>query len=231
MEQDIFLFDSVKKQKLLFKPQIDGQVTIYVCGPTVYDNAHLGHARSAIVFDLLHRILKANGYDVTIAKNFTDVDDKIIKKIKISGKSLQEITSYYIDSYKKDMEALNILPNTLEPHATDNIDAMVAMINKLLLKKIAYILEDGIYLDTSKDSSYGDISHRVSDENTQARVTLNLEKKDPKDFALWKFCAKDEVGFEAKFGYGRPGWHLECSAMIDKYLTNQKLPLIFTNPL
>jgi cysteinyl-tRNA synthetase len=223
-KQDIFLSDSVKKQKVLFESQEERKVTIYVCGPTVYDDAHLGHARSAIVFDLLHRVFKANGYDVTLAKNFTDVDDKILKKMEESGKSLEEITSFYIDSYKKDMNALNILPNTLEPYATHNIAAMCEMVEKLLSKDSAYILDDGVYLDTSKDSHYGEISHRASDENSQARVDSNVQKRDQKDFALWKFCSREEVGFEVSFGYGRPGWHLECSAMIDKHLTNPLLP-------
>ena len=224
MKRDIFLLDSVKKEKTLFEPQENGKVTIYVCGPTVYDDAHLGHARSAIVFDLLHRIFKANDYEVTLAKNFTDVDDKILKKMEETGKSLEEITRYYIDSYKKDMDALNILPNTLEPYATHNIEAMSEMVQKLLEKDSAYILDDGVYLDTSKDPNYGGISHRASDENSQARVESNIGKRDQKDFALWKFCGKNEVGFDTSFGYGRPGWHLECSAMIDKHLTNPELP-------
>jgi len=218
------LYDSVQKEKLPFVPQIENKATVYVCGPTVYDDAHLGHARSSIVFDLLHRVLKANGYDVTMAKNFTDVDDKIIKKIKESGKTLEEITTFYINSYKQDMDKLNILPNDLEPYATQNIDVMIQMINKLLEKEKAYILKDGIYLDTSKDSSYGTISHRASDENSQSRVEVNNDKKDQKDFAMWKFFDTTEVGFASNFGYGRPGWHIECSAMIDTHLANHDLP-------
>ncbi|MEA2050048.1 MAG: cysteine--tRNA ligase [Campylobacterota bacterium] len=222
--KNIYLYDSSKKNKLLFESQEINKVTIYVCGPTVYDDAHLGHARSAIIFDLLHRILKSNGYQVTMAKNFTDVDDKIIKKVKTTGKSLEEITSFYIDSYKKDMDSLNILENTIEPYATQNIEAMIDMINKLLSKDAAYILEDGIYLDTSKDKNYGNLSHRASDENSIARVETNNLKKDQKDFALWKFFNSSELGFDASFGYGRPGWHIECSAMIDKHLANHNLP-------
>ncbi len=222
--KSIYLYDSTKKEKLEFLSQEPNKVSIYVCGPTVYDNSHLGHARSAIVFDLLHRVLKANGYQVTMAKNFTDVDDKIIKKIKESGKSLEEITTYYINSYKNDMNSLNILPNTIEPYATQNIDAMVEMIEKLLKDDKAYRLDDGIYLNTSKDEKYGDISHRISDENSIARVESNNNKKDQKDFALWKFFDKSEVGFDTAFGYGRPGWHIECSAMIDKHLANHSLP-------
>jgi len=224
MARDILLFDSVKKEKTLFKSQEKNKATIYVCGPTVYDDAHLGHARSAIVFDLLHRVLKANGYDVTMAKNFTDIDDKIIKKIANTGKSLEEITTFYINSYKKDMDSLNILPNTIEPYATQNIPSMTYMIEKLLEDEKAYILNDGVYLDTSKDEKYGSISHRASDENSQARVESNNNKRDQKDFALWKFFSSDDIGYETSFGYGRPGWHIECSAMIDKHLANHDLP-------
>ncbi len=221
---DIFLFDSVQKKKVLFEPQEEGKVVIYVCGPTVYDDAHLGHARSAIVFDILHRVFKVNNYDVTMAKNFTDIDDKIIKKMQESGKSLEEITTYYINRYKNDMNKLHILDNTLEPYATKNIDAMQEMCQKLLDNDKAYILEDGVYLDTSKDPHYGELSHRASDENSQARVESNNNKKDQKDFALWKFFSSEQIGYKTNFGYGRPGWHLECSAMIEKHLANHNLP-------
>jgi len=218
----IYLYDSSKKEKVEFISQEKNKAKIYVCGPTVYDDAHLGHARSAIVFDLLHRVLLANKYDVTMVKNFTDVDDKIINKMKDSGKSLDEITKYYIDSYKSDMDSLNILPNTIEPKATQNIEAMKDLISRLLQEDKAYILEDGVYLDTSKDEKYGNISHRISDENSQARIETNVVKRDSKDFALWKF-KDDEVEFEASFGKGRPGWHCECSAMIDKHLSDKNL--------
>jgi cysteinyl-tRNA synthetase len=220
----LYLYDSVKKEKVLFQAQELGKAKVYVCGPTVYDDAHLGHARSAIVFDLLHRLLIANGYDVTLAKNFTDVDDKIIKKMEETGKSLEEITSFYIDSYSKDMKILNILPNTIEPKATENLEVMKKFIQKLLDNDNAYILEDGIYFDTSKDEKYGSISNRASDENSQARVQSNNNKKDPKDFALWKFINNDTLTFDTKYGKGRPGWHCECSAMIDKHLSNPNLP-------
>ena len=218
----IYLYDSKAKTKVEFISQEINKAKIYVCGPTVYDDAHLGHARSAIVFDLLHRVLLSNNYDVTMVKNFTDVDDKIINKMKESGKTLEEITSFYINSYKNDMNSLNILPNTIEPKATSNIESMKTLINNLLLQDKAYILEDGVYLDTSKDSKYGDISHRISDENSQARITTTVNKRDSKDFALWKF-KDDEVNFEASFGKGRPGWHCECSAMINEHLSDKSL--------
>ncbi|MCK5110072.1 MAG: cysteine--tRNA ligase [Arcobacteraceae bacterium] len=217
------LYDSVKKQKVPFEPQVPNEVKIYVCGPTVYDNAHLGHARSAIVFDLLHRVLKADGYNVTMVKNYTDVDDKIIKKMGENGKSLEEITAFYIQSYSNDMKALNILPNTIEPKATENLDVMKELVQKLLDSRKAYKLDDGIYFDTSKDKNYGTISHRASDENSIARVEGNNDKKDQKDFALWKFFGDDSLTFQADFGQGRPGWHCECSAMIDKHLANHEL--------
>jgi len=218
----IYLYNSSTKQKVEFISQEKNKAKIYVCGPTVYDDAHLGHARSAIVFDLLHRVLKTNNYDVTMVKNFTDVDDKIINKMKDSGKTLKDITEFYITSYKNDMDSLNILPNTIEPKATSNIEAMKNLINKLLEQDKAYILEDGVYLDTRKDNQYGNISHRISDENSQARITTTINKKDTKDFALWKF-KDDEVSFKASFGTGRPGWHCECSAMIDKHLSDKNL--------
>jgi cysteinyl-tRNA synthetase len=219
----IFLFDSSKKHKLEFISQKEKQAKIYICGPTVYDDSHLGHARSAIVFDLLHRVLKANDYNVIIVKNFTDVDDKIINKMQQTNQTLKEITELYINSYKDDMNNLNILPNTIEPKATDNIDSMKKLINNLLQKDYAYILEDGVYFDTSKDEKYGDISHKISDESSQARAQINQAKRDFKDFALWKF-KNDEVSFEASFGIGRPGWHCECSAMIDEHLSDKSLP-------
>lgn len=219
----LHIFDSVKKEKLLFEPQEENKVKMYVCGPTVYDNAHLGHARSAIVFDLLHRVLRANGYEITFVKNFTDIDDKIIKKMSESGKSLEEITTYYINSYKTDMEALNILPSTIEPKATESLESMVGLIDTLLENKNAYKLDDGIYLETANDIHYGDISNRVSDDASISRIETNNHKKDQKDFALWKFNT-DGVSYHTHFGKGRPGWHCECSAMIDKYLANRELP-------
>jgi len=219
----MFIYDSVKKEKLLFVPQETNKVKMYVCGPTVYDDAHLGHARSAIVFDLLHRVLKANGYQVTFVKNFTDIDDKIIHKMSNTGLSLEDITAFYIKSYKGEMEKLNILPSTIEPKATESLQAMTSLIDSLLNKHKAYVLSDGIYLKTSSDSQYGEISHRISDDSSVSRIETNNEKEDQKDFALWKFNT-NVVSYHAHFGDGRPGWHCECSAMIDKHLSDKNLP-------
>lgn len=219
----MFIYDSVKKEKLLFVPQETNKVKMYVCGPTVYDDAHLGHARSAIVFDLLHRVLKVNGYQVTFVKNFTDIDDKIIHKMSNTGLSLEDITEFYIKSYKGEMEKLNILPSTIEPKATESLQAMTSLIDSLLNKHKAYVLSDGIYLKTSSDSQYGEISHRISDDSSVSRIETNNEKEDQKDFALWKFNT-NVVSYHAHFGDGRPGWHCECSAMIDKHLSDKNLP-------
>lgn len=221
--EKIFLFDSSKKEKVEFKSIKDGIVKIYVCGPTVYDNSHLGHARSAIAFDLLHRVLKLNGYEVIMTKNFTDIDDKIIKKMNQSGKSLEDITSFYIDLYKKDMEALNVLPNSLEPKATLNLEAMKEMIENLIKKDIAYKTQSSVYFDVSKDKFYGSLSNKIS-EDSKARVEGDIEKRNSADFALWKFEKSDDVAFESSFGKGRPGWHIECSAMIKKHLAYSDEP-------
>ena len=237
----IYIFDSVKKEKVEFNPIQEGKVKIYVCGPTVYDDSHLGHARSAIAFDLLHRVLKANDYEVIMTKNFTDIDDKIIKKLStfkfskpnftsnkrilnrmnrlnIQNVNLLKLTENYIRKYRKDMSDLNILPNTISPRALDNIEIMKEMILNLKEKDIAYATSDGMYFDTSKDVDYGSLSQKASDENSIARVDVNVEKRNPSDFALWKFAKANDVSFEAPFGLGRPGWHIECSAMIEKHL-------------
>ena len=214
----MYIYDSVKKEKLLFEPLVDGEVSIYVCGPTVYDDAHLGHARSSLSFDLLSRTLRAIGYSVTMAKNFTDIDDKIIKKVEESGKSIEEITTYYIDRYLSDMDAINVRRSDIEPKATESMDAIESMIVRLIELGFAYRVGSGdVYFDTSRDEKYGDISHMVSDD-TMSRVEHNTQKRSSKDFALWKACSdSDDICFDAPFSSGRPGWHIECSAMIEKY--------------
>ncbi len=213
-----YLYDSVKKDKLKFESIKDNEATIYVCGPTVYDDAHLGHARSALSFDMLKRTLKALGYKVTLAKNFTDIDDKIINKLANSDKTLEELTQFYIDRYLEDMSALGVERADVEPKATESIDAIESMINRLLMSDCAYKIDNGdIYFDTSKDSKYGSISHMVTDdEQNISRIEANSQKRNPKDFALWKACEQKDVCFNSKVGMGRPGWHIECSAMIEK---------------
>lgn len=207
------IYDSVLKQKVEFKPIRENEANIYVCGPTVYDDAHLGHAKSSISFDLLRRTLKALGYKVKFVKNFTDIDDKILKKMSESGKSLEDITNHYINRYKADMSALNVLEPSISPKATTSLDDIILYISELVKNGSAYRLDDGIYFDTSKDENYLSLSGR-KDENLVARVESSDEKRDPKDFVLWKF---DEKWYKSPFGKGRPGWHSECVAMIQKH--------------
>lgn len=216
----MYIYDSVKKQKVKFEPIHPRKASIYVCGPTVYDDAHLGHARSSLSFDLLARTLKALHYEVTMGKNFTDIDDKIIKKVEETGQSLEAITTHYINRYLEDMHALGVQACDIEPKATESLEAIEAMIQKLLDKNIAYIVSSkDVYFDTSKDAHYGEISHQVSDDqHNQSRVEHTSEKRNPKDFALWKACGEgDEICFDTHLGSGRPGWHIECSAMIEKH--------------
>lgn len=220
----MYIYDSVKKAKLPFEPIVAKKASIYVCGPTVYDDAHLGHARSALAFDLLTRTLRVLGYEVTMCKNFTDIDDKIIKKVEQTGQSMEEITSFYIDRYLEEMAALGVMRADIEPKATESLQAIEQMIQNLIDKDCAYVISTGdVYFDTSKDAHYGEISHRVAEEeDAQSRVAHTGEKRDPKDFALWKACKGDEdICFDAAFSKGRPGWHIECSAMIEKHFASQ----------
>ena len=214
------IFDSVKRKKVEFTPNDKSCVNFYVCGPTVYDDAHLGHAKSAISFDLLRRVLLANGYGVKFIKNFTDIDDKILKKMEQTGKSLQEITEFYIKRYLDDMDALNVLRADVEPKATETIDEIISYIKNLLNFGFAYeIKNDGIYFDTAKDGEYLNLSGKKNDLDHQARVVSNSAKKSEKDFVLWKF---DENWYECEFGKGRPGWHTECVAMIKKHFSKNE---------
>ncbi|MBN2964129.1 cysteine--tRNA ligase [Sulfurospirillum sp. T05] len=213
------IYDSTQKKKVPFEPIKTGEATIYVCGPTVYDDAHLGHARSAIAFDLLRRTLEALNYKVTFVKNFTDIDDKIIAKMDQTGQSLETLTTHYIERYKEDMRALHVKDASLEPKATQSLPSMIRFIETLLAKGAAYTLDDGVYFDTSKDEGYLSLSHQHIEE-TKARVEGNSAKRNPKDFALWKRSTQDPV-FDSPFGKGRPGWHIECSAMIQEHLAHE----------
>jgi len=216
----VYIFDSVQKTKREFIPLVDKKVSLYVCGPTVYDDAHLGHAKSALVFDLLSRVLKANGFDVTYARNITDIDDKIIKKAIEQKKDIKEITDFYTEAFHKEMEAIGVKRPTLEPKATESLEAMYALIQNLINKGHAYQTPEGdVYFDTASDSDYLTLSKRVqNEEDKQERVESSSLKRSSADFALWKSVKDDSVTFTSPFGDGRPGWHLECSAMIEKHL-------------
>ena len=204
------LEDSKSKKKIDINAYKDKELSIYLCGPTVYDDAHLGHARSSVCFDLLRRTLMALGFKVKFCRNYTDIDDKILAKVKESSLSLDKLTSHYIQRYEEDMQALNVLKPTLKPKATAYIKEMIELIKKLENKGFTYILKNGVYFDTSKDEAYLSLSHR-SFENNQSRLEKEVDKKNDSDFVLWKF---DENFYDAPFGKGRPGWHTECVTMI-----------------
>jgi len=216
----VHIFDSVQKTKREFIPQEEGKATLYVCGPTVYDDAHLGHAKSALVFDMLTRVLKANGLDVTYARNITDIDDKIIKKAIEQEKDIKEITDFYTEAFHKEMEAIGVMKPDIEPKATESLEAMYSLIQKLIDSNHAYATAEGdVYFDTSSDSEYLKLSARVQEEDEKMqRVESSSLKKNPADFALWKSVHDNSFTFSSPFGAGRPGWHLECSAMIEKHL-------------
>lgn len=218
MKHPFYLHDSKVRAKVPFEPEFAGQARIYLCGPTVYDEAHLGHARSAISFDLLRRTLSALGYAVQFARNVTDVDDKIIKKMADTGQTLPKLTGFYAGRYHADMAALNVLPPDIEPKATGHIAPMIALVQNLLERGCAYRADNGdIYFDTAKDAAYGSTSGETQDE-VLSRVAGD-QKKNARDFVLWKAAKTDEsVVFESPFGLGRPGWHLECSAMVQSHL-------------
>lgn len=221
------LYDSVLRKKVPFEAQHAPDVSMYVCGPTVYDDAHLGHARSALTFDLLYRVLSANGYHVTYARNITDIDDKIIKKAQQEQRNIAEIATRYSARFHEDMQALNILTPTLEPKATENIAAMINLIATLLEENFAYQLESGdIYFESSKDENYLRLSGRIQDESDrQARIESVEGKHSAADFVLWKHESNlQQPGYDAPFGRGRPGWHSECAAMINTLLDQHNTP-------
>ncbi|KAA6225356.1 MULTISPECIES: cysteine--tRNA ligase [unclassified Campylobacter] len=201
------LFDSVSKEKINLNQK---EVNIYLCGPTVYDLSHLGHGRSSVCFDLLHRVLLALNYKVNFVRNYTDIDDKILNKMQESNKSLEEITELYIKKYESDMASLRILEPSKKPRATHFIRQMLELIKDLDKRGFVYKLQDGIYFDTSKDKAYLSLSKKPLD-NTKTRLEQEVSKKNPSDFVLWKF---DENFYESEYGKGRPGWHSECVAMI-----------------
>ena len=217
------VYDSRQKEKIELIPLHNNEVRMYICGPTVYDDAHLGHARSAISFDLLARFLEIRGYKVIMAKNFTDIDDKLINKSLQTQTPLNELAEYYIQRYLQDMGHLNIRRANFEPRATKFLESMSDFIESLMQKGIAYKLQNGdIYLEVSKDKGYGTLSNHIDDKDSIHRIEFEEGKKDQRDFALWKAYKGDgDIGYDSILGKGRPGWHIECSAMIDSVLAYQ----------
>ena len=198
--------------------EFSDKVRIYLCGVTVYDQSHIGHARTIIVFDTLRRFLEANGTQVELIQNFTDVDDKIINRAKEQGESASGISSKYIQTYFEDSDRLNIRRATNYPKATEHIDDMINLIQKLVFNESAYVSKNGVYFRVSKFSEYGKLSKKKTEDlESGARIEVDESKESPLDFALWKF-SDEQPNWESPWGKGRPGWHIECSAMSIKYL-------------
>ena len=198
--------------------EFSDKVRIYLCGVTVYDQSHIGHARTIIVFDTLRRFLEANGIKVELIQNFTDVDDKIINRAKEQGESASGISSKYIQTYFEDSDRLNIKRATNYPKATEHIDDMINLIQDLVDKESAYVSKNGVYFRVSKFSEYGKLSKKKTEDlESGARIGVDEAKESPLDFALWKF-SDGQPNWESPWGKGRPGWHIECSAMSTKYL-------------
>ncbi len=213
------VFNTLKGEKEEFQPSGKGKVKMYVCGVTVYDHCHIGHARNAIVFDAIYRYFLSRNYEVIYVKNFTDIDDKIIKKSMEEGISWREVAEKYTESYYEDMKSLNVLKPTYEPRATDHIEDMIKMIEILLRKKNAYIVDGNVYFSVESFPAYGELSKRSPEDMLAgARVDVDERKRNPLDFALWKSSKEGEPSWDSPFGRGRPGWHIECSAMSTKYL-------------
>jgi cysteinyl-tRNA synthetase len=217
MSIEIFNTRTGRKEHLVTMEE--GHVRLYVCGITAYDYCHIGHARSALVFDLIVRYLHHRGYKVTFIRNFTDIDDKIIKRAQEQNTSCEELSSRFIRMFHEDMERLGTLPPTLEPKATEHVAEIIEMIGELMNKELAYQIDHDVYYRVSRFAGYGVLSGRSLDEmQAGARVSVNENKEHPMDFALWKGSKPGEPTWDSPWGPGRPGWHIECSAMSRKYL-------------
>ena len=216
------LFNTLTMKKEEFIPLTEGKISMYVCGPTVYNLIHIGNARPMIVFDTARRYFEHKGYEVNYVSNFTDVDDKIIAKANEEGVSSDEISERYIEECKKDMAAMNVRPATTHPRATREIDGMISMIETLIEKGFAYEVNGTVYFRTRKDPSYGKLSHKNLDDlrsgGRSLLVTGEDQKEDPLDFVLWKPKKEGEPSWPSPWSEGRPGWHIECSVMSRKYL-------------
>lgn len=213
------IYNTLTGKKEHFEPIVPKTVKMYVCGVTVYDYCHIGHARSALVFDVIRRYLESSGYRVEFAKNFTDVDDKIIKRANERGVSCEAITSEFIEAYYQDMGKLGVKRATIEPKATEHITDIIEITQTLMAKGLAYSVEGDVYFDVAKYPRYGLLSKRKLDDlQAGARVDVDERKRNPMDFALWKCSKPGEPSWPSPWGLGRPGWHIECSAMSIKHL-------------
>jgi len=215
----IRVYNTLGRKKELFEPLETGKVRMYVCGPTVYDSCHIGHARSVIVFDIIARYLRAKGFAVTYVRNFTDVDDKIIDKANQLGIDCEAVAEKYIKEFYKDMDALQVERPTIEPKATEHITQIIRFIEKLLEARFAYQINGDVYYSVESFKDYGKLSgRRLEEMEAGARVDIDERKQNPFDFVLWKSAKTGEPAWDSPWGPGRPGWHIECSAMSKEYL-------------
>jgi len=213
------LYNTATRKKEDFQPLEEGKVGIYVCGVTVYDLCHIGHARSTIVFDILTRYLRARGLDVTYVRNFTDVDDKIIERAKLLGRDTGSLAREFIDDFYQDMGALRVLNADVEPRATEHIGGMIEMIKALIDRGNAYVESADVYFSVTSFKGYGSLSGRkLDDMRAGSRIAVDKKKRHPMDFVLWKSAKEGEPEWPSPWGPGRPGWHLECSIMSNRYL-------------
>jgi cysteinyl-tRNA synthetase len=213
------IYSTLSRKTEDFVPLVPGEVRMYVCGVTAYDLCHVGHARSAVVFDVIQRYLRAKGYRVTFVKNFTDVDDKIITRATAEGRPAHEISERYIAEFRADMAAIGVAPADVEPKATEHLAEMIALIERLVADGFAYVVDGDVYFEVARFSGYGKLSGKNLDELLAgARVDVDERKRDPRDFALWKTAKPGEPAWPSPWGAGRPGWHIECSAMSMRYL-------------
>lgn len=213
------IFNTMSRKKEEFVPQDDGEVRIYSCGPTVYDYFHIGNARPFIIFDTLRRYLEYRGYNVKFVQNFTDIDDKMINRANAEGITVAELAERFIGEYFKDAKGLGIKEASVHPRATENIDAIIDIVKKLEDEGYAYNVDGNVYFRTKKFNEYGKLSGQPLDElEAGARIDVNEHKEDAMDFALWKAKKEGEPAWESPWGMGRPGWHIECSAMANRYL-------------
>ena len=215
------IFNTLSRRKEEFVPLEPGKVKMYVCGPTVYNFIHIGNARPLCVFDVLRRYLEYRGYNVKFVQNFTDVDDKIIKRANEENSTFEEISEKYIKEFWTDAHGLNFKDATVHPKATENIDEIIEIIKTLEEKGYAYAVDGDVYYRTLKFKDYGKLSHQpIDDLQSGARIAVGDKKEDPLDFALWKAAKEGEPYWDSPWGKGRPGWHIECSAMNKRYLGN-----------
>ena len=215
----IRIYNTLNRKKEIFEPVKQGRVGMYVCGPTVYDSCHIGHARSILTFDVIARYLKASGFEVTYVRNFTDIDDKIINRANQLGIDSKVLAEKYINEFYEDMDALNVERPTIEPRATEHIAQIIKVIEMLIDKNLAYQVDGDIFFAIESFKDYGKLSGRkLEDMEAGARVDIDERKRNPFDFALWKSAKPGEPAWDSPWGKGRPGWHIECSAMSTEYL-------------